>query len=65
MTLQCNRCQFFSHDPHLVCALHPGGPDTRGCKDFEEAPGLEPEEMWLPEGMAWYAGSLSIPGRLI
>ncbi|MFN3926731.1 MAG: hypothetical protein ACK4QL_05285 [Pseudanabaenaceae cyanobacterium] len=40
---QCNNCDFYAHSPFLVCALHPAGPETVPCPDFESA------ELWQPE----------------
>ncbi|MBD0270103.1 MAG: hypothetical protein ICV77_17640 [Cyanobacteria bacterium Co-bin8] len=33
----CDRCCFYAHNPYLVCAPHPTGPDSNPCRDFEEA----------------------------
>ncbi len=30
----CNRCQFYSRDYRLLCAVHPYGPDGDTCQDF-------------------------------
>lgn len=32
---ECDRCRFYTHNYHLVCTLHPGGPDGDTCLDFE------------------------------
>lgn len=34
---RCDRCRFYAHSPHLVCALHPAGPAVHACPDFEPA----------------------------
>lgn len=34
-TCQCDRCGFYSGDPHLLCAVHPDGPGGDRCPDFE------------------------------
>jgi hypothetical protein len=47
---ECDRCLLFARNPHLVCAVHPTGPNTNTCIDFRENPDAEPEELWEPEG---------------
>jgi hypothetical protein len=37
----CNRCLYCAHDPHLVCALYPNGPNEDSCNDFTPNPELE------------------------
>ena len=54
----CNHCQFFAHNPHLVCSIHPSGPSGNSCLDFREDPNAEPEELWEPEGATYYNGEL-------
>jgi hypothetical protein len=61
----CNRCQFYSQDPHLVCALHPDGVEGDNCNDFEldlEKPDEEAMawygEQWQPEGASYYGREL-------
>lgn len=41
---QCDRCQFYSRDPHLLCAVHPHGPSAEHCPDFELDPNLSLEQ---------------------
>lgn len=41
---ECASCQFYSHDPHVVCAVHPTGPDDDTCLDFREDPELESKQ---------------------
>ena len=49
----CNRCLFYSHQPNLVCAVHPFGVYTT-CLDFRPNPAAEEEEeLWSPEGYSW------------
>ncbi|HEY9628854.1 MAG TPA: hypothetical protein V6C84_16255 [Coleofasciculaceae cyanobacterium] len=55
---ECNRCQLYAHDPHLVCAVHPIGVEGNRCPDFEIDPLLEPEEVWQPEAASYYNGEL-------
>ncbi|MEP0858855.1 hypothetical protein [Trichocoleus sp. DQ-U1] len=55
---ECDRCLLYSHDPHLVCAIHPGGIESDRCLDFRENPNAEPEELWQPEGATYYNGEL-------
>ncbi len=54
----CDRCLLYSHDPHLVCAVHPAGPQGNSCLDFREDPNIEPVELWEPEGATYYNGEL-------
>ncbi len=37
---ECNRCHFYSGDPHLLCAVHPRGPNAEGCPDFRLNPSV-------------------------
>ncbi|MEG3941921.1 MULTISPECIES: hypothetical protein [unclassified Microcoleus] len=55
---ECDRCLLFAHNPHLVCAVHPAGPNTNTCIDFRENPDAEPDELWEPEGASYYSGEL-------
>jgi len=41
-----------------MCAVHPTGPNTDSCPDFQENPDAEPEELWEPEGASYYGGEL-------
>lgn len=54
---ECNHCLLYSHNPHLVCAVHPYGVDD-SCLDFRLDPNAEPEELWEPEGASYYDGEL-------
>jgi len=54
---ECDRC-LLARNPHLVCAVHPTGPNTDTCPDFREYPNAEPEELWEPEGASYYNGEL-------
>ena len=38
--------------------MHPAGPNTNTCIDFQENPDVEPEELWEPEGASYYTGEL-------
>ena len=60
----CDTCQFYSHDPHLVCAIHPYGVDGDNCLDYRKREDLkeEDEELSAPQGYCWYDGEL-IPIR--
>ncbi|WP_375515820.1 hypothetical protein [uncultured Nostoc sp.] len=53
-----HRCLLYSHDPHLVCAVHPAGPQENSCLDFREDPDIEPAELREPEGASYYNGEL-------
>jgi hypothetical protein len=55
---ECDRCLLYARNPHLVCAVHPTGPNTNTCIDFRENPNAEPEELWEPEGASYYNGEL-------
>ena len=54
---KCDRCRFYGHNPHLVCALHPSGV-TKDCADYQLDPTYEEEEQWCPEGYTYYNGEL-------
>lgn len=54
----CDRCQLYAHNPHLVCAVHPSGVSGDRCLDFRLNPNAEPEENWEPEGASYYNGEL-------
>lgn len=55
---ECDRCQLYAHNPHLVCAVHPMGVDRDECPDFQADPGAVPEELWEPVGASYYNGEL-------
>lgn len=59
----CDRCLLYSHDPHLVCLVHPDGVDSDSCLDFREDPNAEPAELWEPEGASYYNGELIVQPR--
>jgi len=64
---QCDRCQFYSHNPHLVCAVHPDGVEEKHCLDFRQKLGSSSnEELWCPQGYSWYGDELipDCPPRL-
>ena len=35
---ECDRCQFYSHNHHLICFPHPSGPNGDICLDFRPDP---------------------------
>lgn len=37
----CFTCRYYSWDFHLVCAVHPTGPENETCKDFDHDPETE------------------------
>lgn len=37
----CDRCLLCAHDYHVVCAVHPSGPEGDSCLDFRPDPDLE------------------------
>jgi hypothetical protein len=55
-TPDCDRCQYFLHNLHLVCAVNPNGPAGETCDDFNESAkaGAAPERQ--PLGGGYYAG---------
>ncbi|MBD2666242.1 hypothetical protein [Richelia sinica] len=55
---ECSRCLLYSHNPHLVCAVHAGGVTGDSCMDFREDPKAEPVELWQPDGATYYNGEL-------
>jgi hypothetical protein len=55
---ECDRCHFYAQDPHLVCSLHPSGPEGDSCLDFRNNPNYQAEEPWQPVGAAYYNGEL-------
>ncbi|MEP0914442.1 hypothetical protein NDI45_26420 [Leptolyngbya sp. GB1-A1] len=70
---QCQTCEFYTHNPHLRCTLHPFGLASEECLDFVaialEGEGLgtaqasDAEEQWQPEGAAYYNGELVLQTR--
>jgi len=46
---KCDRCQFYSNSPHLVCAVHPSGVEN-DCLDYRLNPTYIFEEQWCPDG---------------
>ncbi len=60
---ECDRCILYARDPHLVCAVHPAGPNTDTCPDFREDPNTASEELWEPEGASYYNGELILQPR--
>jgi len=55
----CDHCQFYAHDPHLVCAVHPIGIEG-SCLDFRKDPNTlaDEDEKWSPLGYYWWDGEL-------
>ncbi|MBE9092398.1 hypothetical protein IQ252_00145 [Tychonema sp. LEGE 07203] len=60
---ECDRCLLYARNPHLVCAVHPAGPNTDTCLDFREDPNAALEELWEPEGASYYNGELILQPR--
>lgn len=57
----CDRCLLYANNPHLICAVHPRGPNSDSCLDFRENPCAESaEQQWEPEGASYYNGELII-----
>ncbi|MEJ6485534.1 hypothetical protein N0Y54_30250 [Nostoc punctiforme UO1] len=56
----CDCCLLYSHDPHLICVVHPAGPQGDSCLDFREDSNAEAEELWQPEGASYYNGELIV-----
>ncbi|MBE9038821.1 hypothetical protein [aff. Roholtiella sp. LEGE 12411] len=57
---ECDCCLLYSHNPHLVCTVHPNGSVADTCLDFREDPNAEPVELWEPEGATYYNGELIV-----
>lgn len=55
---ECDRCQRYSKNPHLVCAIHPIGPDSDSCLDFAPNAGAITQEIPEPVGASFYSGAL-------
>lgn len=55
---ECDRCQLYARNPHLVCAVHPMGVESNQCPDYAPDLTLEPEDLWEPVGAAYYNGEL-------
>jgi len=49
-----HRCQRYSDNLHLACAIRPTGPDTGKCLAFAPIA----EELTVPVGASYYAGEL-------
>ncbi len=60
---ECDRCLLFARNPHLVCAVHPTGPNADTCPDLQENPNAPLEELWEPEGASYYNGELILQPR--
>ena len=58
--LDCDRCLFYSHNPHVICSVHPSGVEAGNCIDFREDPNAELQEQWQPEGASYYNGQLIV-----
>jgi hypothetical protein len=48
----------YSHDPHIVCAVHPSGVEGEHCLDFRVDPNAQVQELWQPEGATYYNSEL-------
>jgi len=59
---ECYRCQLYSLTLHLVCAIHPSGPETDKCLDFAPnataAIANEDDDLWFPVEDSFYNGEL-------
>ncbi|MEG4280744.1 hypothetical protein QUA62_25225 [Microcoleus sp. MON1_C1] len=60
---ECERCLLYAHNLHLVCAVHPAGPNADTCSDFREDPDAASDELWEPEGASYYNGELILQPR--
>ncbi|MEZ2224708.1 MAG: hypothetical protein ACBR50_00320 [Microcoleus sp.] len=60
---ECDRCLLYGRNPHIICAVHPAGPNGDTCPDFREDPNAEPEELWEPENASYYNGELILQPR--
>ncbi len=55
---ECDNCLLYSHNPHIVCVVHPDGVEGENCLDFRLDPNAEAEELWQPEGASYYNSEL-------
>lgn len=55
---ECDRCQLYAHNPHLICAIHPAGVSGDSCLDFAPDPNAPAPERWEPVGTSYYNGEL-------
>lgn len=55
---ECDSCQFYAHNPHILCAVHPKGLETNKCEDYFGNSNLEKEEQWSPKGYFFYNDEL-------
>ncbi|MEH1945312.1 MAG: hypothetical protein V7L01_34570 [Nostoc sp.] len=55
---ECDNCLLYSHNPHLVCVVHPDGVEGESCLDFRLDPNAKAEELWQPEGASYYNSEL-------
>lgn len=46
----CDSCQFYANNPHIVCAIHPSGIDDSYCIDYRPKPSQKLKEFWQPVG---------------
>lgn len=46
----CDSCQFYAHNLHLVCAIHPSGVNDSSCLDYRPKVNQKSEEQWEPVG---------------
>ena len=53
-----HRCTLYSHNPHLVCAVHPDGVNSDRCLDFRLDPNIKEDKQWSPFGYSWYGDEL-------
>ncbi|MEO0804634.1 MAG: hypothetical protein AAFY57_20595 [Cyanobacteria bacterium J06642_2] len=57
--MSCDRCHYYTANPYLLCAVHPVELIGERCPDFIEGKAIpDEEELWTPEGMAWYGDDL-------
>lgn len=54
-----HRCLLYSHNPFLVCAVHPEGVNSDSCLDFRLDPNAE-AQLWEPEGARYIDEELVI-----
>jgi hypothetical protein len=38
---ECDRCQLYARNPHLICAVHPAGPTADTCLEASMAESIE------------------------
>jgi hypothetical protein len=51
---ECDRCQLYAHNPHLICTVHPTEVDSEKYPDFQADPNAALEKLCEPVGASYY-----------